>query len=153
MSTLSAPLTAGATLPTLTLVSPTGEPTSLDAFAASSPTVLYLMRTATCPVCHQHLRHLARMAAAGEIGVPLVIVPGDASEAASVERRHPALAGRIVASETAHAALGLFVRMGLQQSGTYVVDGGRVLYARYATVPVGSFDASETVAAVRNERS
>lgn len=145
MTTLSTPLTAGATLPALALTSPSGEAVSLDALTASAdPAVLYLMRTSTCPVCHQHLRHLARMVAAGEIEPPVVIVPGAGPDAAAVARRHPELAPRIVASGTAHADLGLFVHMGLQQSGTYVVRAGRVAYARYATVPMGSFDAAET---------
>ncbi|WP_062516346.1 hypothetical protein [Demequina gelatinilytica] len=144
MSTLSAPLVAGDTLPRLALVSAAGAPVALETLAASSPrTVLYFMRTSTCPVCHQHLRAIGRM------GLPaVVIVPGGAAEAAAVARRHPALAATVVASEDAHAAVGLFVRHGLQQSGTYVVEGARIIAARHATVPLGSFDAAEVTAAL-----
>ncbi|WP_062385635.1 hypothetical protein [Demequina iriomotensis] len=144
MTTLSAPLAPGDALPRLSLVSPAGEAVALDAIAASSPrTVLYFMRTSTCPVCHQHLRAISRM------GLPVtVIVPGGAAEADAVARRHPALASRIVASETAHADVGLFVRHGLQQSGTFVVADGRIVHARHATVPLGAFDAGEVRAAL-----
>lgn len=150
MPTLSAPLPAGAALPTLDLVASSGTVIDLaDLAASAAPTVVYLMRTATCPVCHQHLRHLERMVAAGDLEPPVVIVPGVAADAAAVVRRHPALASRIVASPSAHAALGLFATMGLQRSGTYIVHGGRITYTRHATVPVESFDAAETLAALR----
>ena len=108
------------------------------------------MRTSTCPVCHQHLRLLERLAPAGaaDRGEILIVVPGGPQEAASVARRHPALAAAITASDTAHAAMGLFVRAGLQQSGTYVVAHGLITHARYATVPQGSFDEAAVRAAL-----
>lgn len=150
MASLATPLTTGDALPDLDFVTATGARATLTSLVtSSSPPVLYFMRTSTCPVCHQHLRHLARMVDARDLDEIVVIVPGGVPEADSVARRHPVLAGRVVASETAHAAVGLFVRMGLQQSGTFVAHAGRVTYARHATVPVGSFDAAETRAAVR----
>lgn len=149
MTTLSTPLTSGAALPALALTTADGTDVPLDTLAPEGRAVLYLMRTSTCPVCHQHLRHLETLVRTGALTIPVVVlVPGGAQEAAAVARRHPALASLTVASESAHAALGLFVKVGLQQSGTYVVDHGRITYARFATVPLGSFDAKETLAAL-----
>lgn len=93
------------------------------------------------------------MTAAGEIDQPTVVVPGGAPEAEHVARRHPALAARVVASWSAHEDLGLFVSLGLQRSGTYVVQGGLIAYARHATVPLGSFDANEARLALQTARS
>lgn len=151
MTTLTGPLAVGEYLPTLSLISPAGRRTTWADERPTETSIVYFMRTSTCPVCHQHLRALAALSVhevpAAERTV--IVVPGGAAEAAAVEKRHPALAGRVFASEDAHENVGLFVTMGLQQSGTFVADPqGSVLYTKTATVPLGSFNERETIAAL-----
>ena len=148
MTTLDRPIAAGETFPALTLMTAQGaeltyEPTA-DVPGSGASVLVYFMRTPTCPVCHSHVAHLARMVAVKpDIAARLLIItPGDEADAAVVAARHAALADRIGASPSAHESVGLFVKMGLQQSGTYIVDAhGKVLWAKTATVPLGSFDA------------
>ncbi len=64
-------------------------------------------------------------------------------------KRHPGLAGRIFGSESAHEAVGLFVKIGLQQSGTFAVShDGLVTWVKTATVPVGAFHHTDAVTAL-----
>lgn len=148
MTTLDRPIATGETFPALTLTTPQGaeltyEPTS-NASDSEASVLVYFMRTPTCPVCHSHVAHLARVIAAKpELAARLfIIAPGDGADAGLVAARHAALADRIGASLTAHESVGLFVKAGLQQSGTFIVGGqGKVLWSKTATVPLGSFDA------------
>lgn len=150
MTPRTAPLAPGDTLPTLHLVNPAGEQvrTPVD---STHHTLVYFMRTPTCPVCHSHLGHIER-AHLGDEPLPertVVVVPGSADDALAVEKRHPALTGRVYASTSAHEEMGLFVKAGLQQSGSFVVNpDGVVTWARTATVPLGSFNESEAIAAL-----
>jgi peroxiredoxin len=151
VNTLSGPLGVDEYLPTLDLVSPTGRRTTWVQERPDASSILYFMRTSTCPLCHQHLRALGTTAIDGApaAGRAIVVVPGGATEAAAVERRHPLLAGRVFASDNAHVSMGLFVTMGMQRSGTYVADAdGRIVYSKTATVPMGTFNERETVAAL-----
>ena len=145
------PLTVGELLPALDLTRTDGTGVEIQPYLDSAPTVLYFMRTPTCPVCHSHLRQLARSTVAARplSGRVLVVVPGTPEDAAAVARRHPGLADRVVASQTAHETIGLFVRAGLQQSGTFVVGRDRrVLSARSATVPLAAYSEAEVLAAL-----
>lgn len=143
------PLKPGDPWPDLQGVMATGKTESLSALRAQeSPLVVYFMRTATCPVCHQHVRHLERLAQRTPHASIVIIVPGDQEQARDVEHRHPQLTGRIMASTSAHQEVGLFVRAGLQQSGTFVVQQSTVNYVRAAHIPLGSFDAKETATAI-----
>lgn len=151
MTTLSAPLAVKATFPALELTSPGGNPVAWADARGTGPALVYFMRTVSCPMCHQHVRQIGSMQtpAGAAAARTVVVVPGDASDAAAVERRHPALTGRVFASETAHEAVGLFVKMGMQQSGSYVIDGSdRITYAKTATMPVGTFSEREAAAAL-----
>lgn len=149
MTTLSGPLTTGALLPAVQLVSPEEAPTTLANLLPATNALVYFMRTSTCPMCHQHVSNIERLVAASTVDPAsvVVIVPGGAREAGDVERRHPALAGRVFASSEAHERVGLFVKMGMQQSGTYVTSSeGNVLYSKTATVPMGTFDERAVLA-------
>ena len=152
MTTLARPLAAHDTFPALALVTPTGEQTTWAHVRSPESTVVYFMRSSTCPVCHHHVRQLGSATVNGSplAARTVIVVPGSAAEAAAVEQRHPALAGRIFASDDAHARVGLFVKMGLQQSGNFVVDPHEtVTYAKWAAIPVGTFTERETIAALR----
>jgi peroxiredoxin len=147
----TSPLTVGELLPALDLTRIDGTGVEMQAVLDSAPTVLYFMRSPTCPVCHSHLRQLTRSTVDARplSDRVLVVVPGTPEDAAAVARRHPGLADRVVASPTAHEAVGLFVRAGLQQSGTFVVGRDRrVLSARSATVPLGAYSEAEVIAAL-----
>lgn len=147
----TSPLTQGDSLPALTLFRPDGTRAQLDDLIAGCPLVVYFMRTPTCPVCNAHLRQMQR---SSNRGGPrsmqlLVVVPGDPSDAAYVAGRHPELATRIASSADAHHAVGLFVKSGLQQSGTFVVDPtGKVIAARAATIPLVAYDETEVLQAL-----
>lgn len=145
------PLAIDERFPTLELSHANGDGFSLETLLAAGPMVVYFMRTPTCPVCHSHLRQIARTTRHGASLArrTLVVVPGGPEDADAVARRHPDFSDRVVGSLTAHEAAGLFVRGGLQQSGTFVVaaDGG-VIASRAATVPIGSYNGAEVEAAL-----
>lgn len=146
----STPLAVGESMPSLHLTTADGKTTAL-ALPVLERTLVYFMRTSTCPVCHSHLRHIERARLTGQplVERTVVVVPGDAESALSVENRHPSLAGRVLASETAHESVGLFVRGALQQSGSFVVEpSGKVVWARTATVPLGSYNEAEALEAL-----
>ncbi|GAA1524602.1 peroxiredoxin [Agromyces terreus] len=148
MQARTTPIAPGDTVPRFELTRPDDAPVELRELLDADRTLLYFMRTPTCPVCHAHLRQMERtevedVALAERL---VVIVPGDAQDTANVAARHPLLSGRIVGSLDAHAAVGLFVRAGLQQSGSFVVDqSGTVLTARTATVPVNAYREAEAI--------
>jgi peroxiredoxin len=149
------PLTTGESLPTLELSHADGRAADLDTVIGNDPGVVYFMRTPSCPICHAHLRRIERTELSGVrlADSVVVVVPGDPSDAAAVARRHPTLASRIVSSATAHASVGLFVKTGLQQSGTFVVDAKRnVVAVRTSTIPIGSYDETEVQAALTAAR-
>ncbi|WP_374975583.1 hypothetical protein ACEYYH_17515 [Microbacterium trichothecenolyticum] len=147
----TSPLIPGESLPELELTRSDGAVAELCDLLDKDRTLVYFMRTPTCPVCHSHLRQMTRTTFGGGALARriVVVVPGDSNDAATVAARHPELSDRIVASATAHESIGLFVRAGLQQSGTFVVDSARtVLTARTATIPLGSFNEAEALEAL-----
>jgi len=141
----------GDTLPRLDLTLPDGTAVSVDDIAVAPATLIYFMRTSTCPACHHHLRLLERSHVDGVVtsARTIVVVPGDATAAAAVVSRHPLFAGRVVASETAHAAVGLFSKAGLQRSGGLVIDAsGRVTQSHFGTIPTSAFDLAAATSAL-----
>lgn len=145
----TSPLAAGDSFPTLEIIDTRGARSTWSPGAHTE--LVYFMRTSSCPICHQHVRQLEGLETASGPARErtTVVVPGGAAEAVAVAKRHPGLAGRIVASETAHEAVGLFVTMGMQQSGTFAVrPDGTVSWAKTATIPVGAFHHADAVAAL-----
>lgn len=148
----TSPTAVGQIIPDAPIVSPEGSGSTLHAELAATATVIYFMRSATCPVCGSHVRSLARHAAEGKLGdaAVLIVVPGGAEEASLVARRAGDSAS-VWSSETAHALTGLHVTVGLQQSGTFVVkQDGTVRSARTATVPTGALDHGEVLNALQH---
>lgn len=144
-------LAPGDRFPDLDLVDPRGEETTWSAVRAAGPTMAYFMRSSRCYQGGEHLRQLASSAINFVSTVPLtvVIVPGGAKEAASVERRHPQLAGRVFASATAHAQVGLPLTEDPQRSGNAVVaPDGVVTYSRSSDNPWTAIYHPETRAAL-----
>lgn len=147
MSVRHLPLATGDAFPHLDLIDASGQPAS---DRAGKPRVYYFMRTHTCPVCHSHIKHLARLVEQGIVDLEhiTIVAPGGPQEVTAVARRHPAVADAVVASETAHEQAGLFVKAGLQQSGTFVVSAdGVIVHDQVATVPLGSYNEPATIAA------
>jgi len=135
----------GTRMPDLALQTPDGSSTTLRAESAGSRAVVFFMRAASCQICLGHVASLERLAVDAKA---IVVVPGDSTAAASVARR--AGSGlRVLASGDAHAAAGLGTFLTIQHSGTFVLDeSGTVLAVRTATIPTGSFNAAEVVAAL-----
>lgn len=143
------PLARGESLPSLTLSRADGTEMDASRLVDNGPIAIYFMRTPTCPVCNAHLRQMTRSGGRGLLRRLVIVVPGGPADADLVVKRHPDLADRVAWSPDAHAAVGLFMRAGMQQSGTFVVDAaGKVLVARAATVPLGAYREDEVLAAL-----
>lgn len=145
MNTLATRPAVGDTLPDVTLIDKRGNESTLGSLLKPGATIVYFMRTSTCPVCNAHLKQIERARNGGDLVATevIVVVPGGPAEAHVVEGRHENAAFIVRASWDAHAATGLFTKVGLQQSGTFVVDDARVVEsATFATVPTGSYDAA-----------
>jgi len=144
-------------LPDLRFTDRHGHSVALSRLLASGPAVLYFLRAASCPPCLAHARRLVAARSAGRVRPQVVLVtPGGAREAAVVERR---VASRtsgglpegvpVLASGDAHRAAGLGRTLGLQHSGTLVVDPQRTIrYALTATLPNRSYDEGDLLAAL-----
>jgi peroxiredoxin len=134
-------------LPDISLLAPDGSESTVHAQRAGRPAVVYFLRASTCPVCAAHVRTLLTMQADGELGgrVLLLVVPGGASQAARVARRHGLLDDRTVwASGDGHAAVGLDRFLALQHSGVLLVDeAGVVVHRRDAANPMQGLDRAE----------
>ncbi|RJL32827.1 peroxiredoxin family protein [Bailinhaonella thermotolerans] len=116
--------------------------------------LVYLMRSASCPVCGRHVRDLVRrrneFAAAG-VRV-LVAVPEDRDTAAAWK------AGRgipfpVLAGGAAHEVMGLGRKAfgSLRRSGSVLIDArGVVRHAHGATLPTAAYDRKGIEAAVRS---
>ena len=144
-------IAVGDVLPTLDLTLPDGTLMTRNGTAGARATLVYFMRTSSCPVCHGHLRSIERTSVAGAplSDRVLIVVPGTAKEATAVASRHPQLAGRVVASTTAHARVGLFSSAGIQRSGALVVDAdNRVAQAHFGILPTSSFDLKAATTAL-----
>lgn len=121
-----------------------GARTPLTDLAGPDGLLIYLMRTATCPVCQAHVRSLVRDPIGGP-GLPLLVaVPEDAATAAAWAARRTV--GALVVTGvggSVHEWAG-FARKALgamQQSGTVLLDGaGVVRHVHAATLPLAALD-------------
>ena len=139
----------GAEAPDFTLATPEGS-TSLAAYRGRQNVVVYFMRTFDCPVCLGHVMRLARTydQIQAQNTVVLVLGPGDRHEAEQLQRKvpFPVLADP---DRTVYRAYGLGKALGIQQSGTFLIDGaGTVRYANRATVPLGALKEPALLAAI-----
>ncbi|MET8849739.1 peroxiredoxin family protein [Amycolatopsis sp. NPDC004625] len=145
-------LEAGSPAPPLVLEDTEGRPVRL----AGQATLLYFMRSASCPVCNRHVRELVESAgvlAAADVRV-VIAVPEDRPAAAAWRAKHripfPVLTGR------PHELVGLGRKLfgSMQQSGSVLVDAqGIVRHAHGATLPTGSYDRPGIFAAVARLRT
>lgn len=145
--------------PELALEDTTGNEVRLADLHGRCGVLLFFMRSASCPVCHAHVRDLAKRQdyfRANNIRV-LVAVPEDrATAAAWKERSHtpfPVLTGR---TGTPHEAFGLARRLfgTMQQSGSVLIDPqGTVRHAHGATSPLNSYDKKGITAAITDGSS
>jgi len=104
------PHLVGTALPDAPIVTAAGTPTRLQEVLGGEPAVIYFLRAASCSVCLGHTHRILQLAADGALpGRCLVfVVPGDGSEAAAAARRiRSGAAATVVASGSAHAAIGL----------------------------------------------
>ena len=143
-ATLESPA-VGTIMPDIAVTDASGTARTLHQFAEGRRSLVYFMRTASCPVCNAHVKNIERLGLADTTVV--IVVPGSAADAASVAKR----VGLTVVSsgDSGHAEAGLGSSMGLQHSGTFVLDAdGRVLLAKTATLPTGGFAKAEVLAAL-----
>lgn len=144
----------GAAVPDFPLVDARGRASTLAAARNGRRAIVYFMRSNTCPVCLAHAAAIQRMLDAGEVADAafLLILPGEAHEAIVTERRVRASGGssaEVWASGNGHGEVGLGRFLGLQHSGTLVVDERGVLLAiRVRALPTGNFSRNEVVAAL-----
>lgn len=135
-------------MPDIHLVSPGGKASKLADHLAPGGAVVFFMRAHNCPMCLAHSAAAVRMAAAGELGSAalIIIAPGDAADAAAVQKRLASPHATVFASGSAHQNAGLGSTMLIQHSGTFVLDAnGTVLSARTSTLPMGSFSRAEVL--------
>jgi len=141
----------GAAMPDLSLVSPDGDRTSLQAVRGSGTTVVYFLRASDCPICLKHARSLAELAESGNLGGAsvLLIAPGGLAEARAVATKVPSPAVTAWASGTGHAAAGLGVFLSVQHSGTFLLAAdGTIKYRRITALPPMSMNRKELLEAV-----
>lgn len=146
----------GDRMPDLVLIRPDGRPASLSTVTAGRRAIVLFMRTSTCPVCLAHAAAIERLLGSGAItdAAFLVVPPGGADEAATAESRArarsgPAMRAEVLASGTEHGSVGLGRFLGVQHSGTFIVDAdGTILAVRTSVLPTGSFSRDEAIAAL-----
>lgn len=144
----------GDTMPDIALIDARGRSATLAHVSDGRRAIVHFMRSSTCPVCLAHAAAVQRMFDAGEIAdVAFVLVPpGGPDEAVVTERRVRAAGGmraEVWASGSDHGNVGLGRFLGLQHSGTFVVDERGVLLAvRTSVLPTGNFSRDEVVSAL-----
>jgi hypothetical protein len=102
-------------------------------------------------VCLAHTRALGQMIDSGALdGVAvLVIAPGDARAARTARARISSPSIEVRASGEHHSDVGLGKFLGLQHSGTFVLDAsGLVLSAQTSALPTASFSRAKVLAAL-----
>ena len=129
--------------------------TRLATYRGRQNVVLYFMRTFDCPVCLGHVMRLARTydQIQAQNTVVLVIGPGDRHEAAQLQRKVPF---QVLADpdRAVYQAYGLGKALGIQQSGTFLIDvGGTLRYANRATVPLGALKEPALLEAIAQANS
>jgi peroxiredoxin len=141
MTNVSVAPAVGSPLPALGLHGPGGSAVPQP----GTPTVVYLMRAATCGVCRRHVRSLARRhdevrSAGADV---LVVVPEGAVAAAELRRELGLPFEVLGGGGSVHEALGLRRRLfgNLQESGSLLVDAaGVVRHLRSGALPTQAFD-------------
>ena len=144
----------GDPMPDLSLVDAEGRMSTFDAVRDGRPAIVHFMRSSTCPVCLAHAATIQRLLDAGQVrdSAFLLVPPGGAEEAAVTVGRVRAARGtraEVWASGTEHGSVGLGRFLGLQHSGTFVVDAsGALLAVRTSVLPTASFSRDELIAAL-----
>lgn len=143
----------GDPMPDIALVDAGGRSSTLEDVRDGRRAIVHFMRTSTCPVCLAHAATVQRLFDAGEIADAafVLVPPGGPDEAATTAGRMAArgIRAEVWASGTDHGSVGLGQFLGLQHSGTFVIDeGGLLLAVRTSTLPTGSFSRDEVVAAL-----
>lgn len=141
----------GSRIPDFALFDADGSASPLSEQVSGRRAVLFFMRAADCPVCLAHARTLGQMIASGDLdGVAvLVIAPGGASAARKALARISSPRIDVRASGEHHADVGLGKFLGLQHSGTFVLDAsGLVVSAQASALPTASFSRAKVLAAV-----
>ncbi|WP_022894094.1 redoxin domain-containing protein [Agromyces subbeticus] len=144
----------GSALPDIALVDARGLRSTLAVVRDGRRAIVYFMRSSTCPVCLAHAGAIERLFDAGEVADAafVLILPGGARQAVVTERsvrRARGTRAEVWASGAGHDDIGLGRFLGLQHSGTFVVDEEGVLLAvRARALPTGNFSRNEVVTAL-----
>ncbi|MEV0231489.1 peroxiredoxin family protein [Nonomuraea sp. NPDC050786] len=152
-------LETGSPAPDVVLEDTDGQAVRLSGHRGGHASLIYFMRSTSCPVCNRHVQDLIRRRdelAAHDVQV-FVAVPEDRKEAAAwkAERQvpFPVLVGR---RGTPHEMIGLSRKVfgSLQQSGSVLIDSqGVIRHAHGATLPTGGYDKKGILAAVEGLRA
>ena len=150
--TLTVPVPVpGSLMTNINLIGADGARSTLEKERGNDKAVVFFMRASTCPICLAHARTILKMQDAGELAGArfILIAPGDAGEAKTVQQRLGSSKASVWASGNDHAAAGLGKFLMMQHSGTFVLDDdGRVLFAKTAAMPVASFSRSGVATAL-----
>jgi peroxiredoxin len=143
----------GDTMPDVALVDAGGRRSTLATVNGGRRAIVYFMRSSTCPVCLAHAATIQRLFDAREVvdAAFVLVSPGGPDAAAVTERRARArgIHADVWASGGEHERVGLGRFLGLQHSGTFVVDERGVLLAvRTSALPTGNFSRNEVVSAL-----
>ena len=141
--------TVGNRIADLPLLDAEGRESALSEHISGRPAVVFFMRAADCPVCLAHTRALGQLIASGALdGVAvLVIAPGGAASARTARGRISSPSIVVRASGEHHSDVGLGKFLGLQHSGTFVLDAnGLILSAQTSALPTASFSRSKVLA-------
>src|SRR4051812_40825031 len=143
--------TVGTPIPDLPLLDADGSASTLSELISGHPAVVFFMRAADCPVCLAHARALGQLIESGNLdGVAvLVIAPGGAASAGTARARISSPSIVVRASGEHHSDVGLGKFLGLQHSGTFVLDAsGVILSAQTSALPTASFSPAKVLAAL-----
>ena len=150
---MSAPFEAGAQFPDLALQDTEGRSTRLGEAMGGEPAVVYFLRSASCAVCRNHLKSIAKKHSdIKNSGAQVLAVVPDGLDAAKELATWLSLPVRVFTNTThSHAEAGLEpVLFGkLQPSGTLLLGKTRhVHYARRASFPPLSYNERELMEAL-----
>lgn len=150
---MSPPFEPGAQFPDLELQDTEGRKTRLGEAMDGKPAVVYFLRSASCPVCRNHLKALARQHnAIATSGAQVLSVVPDGPEAAKELATWLGLPVPVFTNSAhSHAEAGLEpVLWGkLQPSGTILLGKTRqVHYARHSAFPPMGYNERELLEAL-----
>lgn len=144
-------LTSARPAPDMDLVDTAGRPWRLSDNRDARATLLYFMRSTSCPICNRHVRDLvAQRADFDAENIRVVVVVPEEPGAASAWKTKRAIPFPVLTGG-AHESVGLTRKFfgSMQQSGTVLVDGdGTVRHAHGATMPINSYDKKGIAAAI-----